>query len=99
MGEVLDTVLVYFALQLRKSTSKVPDRRCQKSFFGHKKTEQRILELWQSKIIDPQPFDQFEQNLEIKKVSETKGEWERRRKKRGRRKRSEGRNKGKIEKE
>ena len=61
--------------------------------------EQRTLELWQSKIIDPHPFDQFEQNLEIKKVSETEGEWGRRRKKRGRRKRSEGRNKGKIEKE
>ena len=64
-------------------TSKAPDRRCQKSFFGHKKMEQRTLELWQSKIIDPHPFDQFEQNLEIKKVSETEGEWGRRRKKEG----------------
>ena len=62
-------------------TSKAPDRRCQKSFFGHKKLEQRTLELLQSKIIDPHPFDQFEQNLEIKKVSETEGEWGRRRKK------------------
>ena len=57
-------------------TSKAPDRRCQKSFFGHKEMEQRTLELWQSKIIDPHPFDQFEQNLEIKKVSETEGEEE-----------------------
>ena len=43
--------------------------------------EQRTLELWQSKIIDPHPFDQFEQNLEIKKVSETEGEGVRGRKK------------------
>ena len=42
--------------------------------------EQRTLELWQFKIIDPHLFDQFEQNLEIKKVSETEGEWGRRRK-------------------
>ena len=61
--------------------------------------EQRTVGLSESKIIHPHSFDEFEQNLEIKKVSETEGEWGRRRKKRGRRKRSEGRNKGKIEKE
>ena len=77
------------------TTSKAPDRRCQKSFFGHKKMEQRTLELWQSKIIDPHPFDQFEQNLEIRDRWGMGEEEE----KRGRRKKSEGRKEGKIDQE
>ena len=36
---------------LSTPTSKAPDRRCQKSLFGHKKMKQRTLGLSQSKII------------------------------------------------
>ena len=43
--------------------------------------KQRTLGLLQSKIIHPHPFDEFEQNLEIKKVSETEKEGERGKKK------------------
>ena len=59
--------------------------------------KQRTLGLSQSKIIHPHPFDEFEQNLEIKKVSETEGEGESGRKKREKHKKSQGRKEGKIE--
>ena len=35
--------------------------------------EQRTLGLWQSKIIHPHPFDEFEQNLEIKNSRRLRG--------------------------
>ena len=44
-----------------------------KAFLVIKEMEQRTLGLWQSKIIHPHPFDEFEQNLEVEKVSETEG--------------------------
>ena len=37
------------------------------------KMEQRTLGLWQTKIIYSYSFNEFEQNLEVEKVSETEG--------------------------